>query len=80
MPWNLNPTPWTLNPNLKSKPEQLRKTAEMVATFGKGIMACDESPGTVGDGFAKVGIDNTEENRRLYRCVISLSLNSLTEA
>jgi|LauGreDrversion4_1035100.scaffolds.fasta_scaffold1426813_1 fructose-bisphosphate aldolase class I len=52
----------------------------MVATFGKGIMACDESPGTVGDGFAKVGIDNTEENRRLYRCVISLSLNSLTEA
>jgi fructose-bisphosphate aldolase class I len=42
----------------------------MVATFGKGIMACDESPGTVGDRFAKVGIDNTEENRRLYRCVI----------
>ena len=46
---------------------QLRKTAEMVATFGKGITACDEGPGTVGDRFEKVGIENTEENRRLYR-------------
>jgi len=46
---------------------ELRKTAEMVATFGKGITACDEGPGTVGDRFEKVGIENTEENRRLYR-------------
>jgi hypothetical protein len=35
-----------------------------VATFGKGITACDEGPGTIGDRFEKVGIVNTEENRR----------------
>jgi len=47
--------------------EELEATAKAVATFGKGITACDEGPGTIGDRFAKVGIENTEENRRLYR-------------
>ena len=45
----------------------LEKTAAAVATHGKGITACDESPGTIGDRFEKVGIENTEENRRKYR-------------
>ena len=45
----------------------LERVAEAIATSGKGITACDEGPGTVGDRFSKVGIDNTEENRRLYR-------------
>eukprot|EP00662_Eupelagonemidae_sp_cell21_P025022 gene25022-15657_t len=34
---------------------------------GKGITACDESVGTIGGRFEKVGIENTEENRRTYR-------------
>merc|ERR1719199_628824 len=42
----------------------LEETAAKVATFGKGITACDEGPGTIGDRFEKVGIVNTEENRR----------------
>jgi len=46
---------------------ELRQTAEAIATFGKGITACDEGPMTVGDRFEKVGIVNSEENRRLYR-------------
>ena len=57
--------------------EQLRKTAELVARSGKGIAACDESAGTMGERFAKVGIDNTEENRRLYRCAPPVSLRCL---
>ena len=45
----------------------LEETAAAVATHGKGITACDEGPGTIGDRFEKVGIENTEENRRKYR-------------
>lgn len=45
----------------------LEETAAKVATPGKGITACDEGPGTIGDRFEKVGIENTEENRRKYR-------------
>ena len=45
----------------------LEETAAAVATPGKGITACDEGPGTIGDRFEKVGVENSEENRRLYR-------------
>jgi fructose-bisphosphate aldolase class I len=45
----------------------LEKTAAALATPGKGITACDESAGTIGARFEKVGIENTEENRRNYR-------------
>jgi len=51
-------------------PEQraeLQATALAIATPGKGITACDESAGTIGKRFEKVGIENTEENRRRYR-------------
>jgi len=50
-----------------SEKAALEKTAEAIATSGKGITACDEGPGTIGDRFEAVGIENTEENRRLYR-------------
>jgi len=45
----------------------LENVCELIATKGKGITACDEGPGTIGDRFQKVGIENTEENRRAYR-------------
>ncbi len=45
----------------------LEKTAESVASVGKGITACDEGPGTIGARFKAVGVENTEENRRRYR-------------
>lgn len=51
----------------KSQKLELETTAAAVATPGKGITACDEGPGTIGDRFEKVGIENTEENRRKYR-------------
>ncbi|CAM9215665.1 unnamed protein product [Discosporangium mesarthrocarpum] len=46
---------------------ELVATATAMAQSGKGLTACDEGPGTIGDRFAKVGIENSEENRRLYR-------------
>ena len=51
----------------KERKDELEAVAAAIATFGKGITACDEGPGTVGDRFSKVGIENSEENRRLYR-------------
>jgi fructose-bisphosphate aldolase class 1 len=45
----------------------LEATAASIVTPGKGITACDESAATLGARMAKVGIENTEENRRKYR-------------
>jgi len=50
-----------------SQKAALEKTAEAVATPGKGITACDEGPATIGGRFEAVGVENTEENRRKYR-------------
>ena len=47
--------------------EQLAETALAMGAPGKGIIAIDESSGTIAKRFAGVGIENTEENRRAYR-------------
>ena len=47
--------------------EQLAETAQAMVAPGKGIIAIDESTGTIAKRFASVGIENTEENRRAYR-------------
>jgi fructose-bisphosphate aldolase class I len=39
---------------------------ELVAP-GKGILAADESTGTIEKRFASIGLESTEENRRAYR-------------
>ena len=47
-------------------PERLTPQ-KAIATAGKGILAADESTGTIGKRFAPIGVENTEENRRRYR-------------
>lgn len=47
--------------------EQLAETARAMVAPGKGIIAIDESTGTIAKRFAAVGIENTEANRRAYR-------------
>jgi fructose-bisphosphate aldolase class I len=34
---------------------------------GKGILAADESTGTIAKRFASIGVENTESNRQKYR-------------
>lgn len=46
---------------------ELRGIARQLATPGKGILASDESPNTIGKRLEKHGIENTPENRRKYR-------------
>lgn len=49
------------------KIDTLIETAEAMVAPGKGIIAIDESTGTIGKRFEAVGVENTEENRRTYR-------------
>ena len=46
---------------------ELCATAAAISTPGKGILAADESTGTIGKRFAPIGVENTEDNRRKYR-------------
>ena len=45
----------------------LQEIAAIMTGNSKGILAADESNGTCGKRFDSVGIEKTEENRRLYR-------------
>ncbi|MDP9381200.1 MAG: fructose-bisphosphate aldolase class I [Chloroflexota bacterium] len=47
--------------------EQLESTAEALVVHGKGILAADESFGTIQKRFNAVGIESTEDTRRAYR-------------
>jgi fructose-bisphosphate aldolase, class I len=47
--------------------EQLERTAKELVPQGKGLLAADESFGTIGKRFEAVGIEANEETRRQYR-------------
>jgi fructose-bisphosphate aldolase class I len=47
--------------------EKLHETATAIVAEGKGILAADESDGTIKKRFDSIGVESTEENRRGYR-------------
>ena len=47
--------------------QTLEETARELVAPGKGILAADESFGTIGKRFEAVGIESSEESRRAYR-------------
>src|SRR5450631_2150144 len=47
--------------------EELNTIAKKMVVPGKGILAADESTGTIQKRFDKIGVANTEDNRRDYR-------------
>ena len=47
--------------------QQLESTAKALVAEGKGILAADESEGTIKKRFDSIGVESTEENRRAYR-------------
>lgn len=46
---------------------ELAQTAKAIVADGKGILAADESTGTIGKRFTGIGVENVEANRRAYR-------------
>lgn len=59
--------------------KELRDIANAIIAPGKGILAADESTGTVGKRFAQINVENVEENRRLYRQLLFTAGKGLAE-
>lgn len=65
------------NPFLLSSSEELIKNARYIATPGKGILAADESTGTIGKRLASINVENIESNRQALRELLFTSPNAL---
>lgn len=46
---------------------ELQEVAQALVAPGKGILAADESTGTIRKRFDQIGVESTEESRRAYR-------------
>lgn len=55
--------------------ETLAATMEHMLQEGKGILAADESNGTIAKRFEAIGIENTPENRQDYRLLLATTPN-----
>lgn len=51
--------------------DELSATIEHLLQDGKGILAADESSGTIGKRFDSIGVENNEANRRDYRLLLA---------
>lgn len=58
------------------KCDELIKTANYLATPGKGILAADESTATIGKRFAGINVENVETNRQAYRELLFTAPNT----
>ncbi len=56
---------------------ELNKVAVAMTAPGKGILAADESSGTIGKRLAAVGVQSTEENRRDYREMLFTAVEAM---
>ena len=60
-------------------PKTLEEIANYIVADGKGILAADESTGTIEKRFKSIGVESTEGNRRKYREMLFRS-SAMTEA
>jgi len=63
-----NPT--QLNMSLEKYGDELKETAAKLTRPGFGLLACDESTGTVGARLESIGVENIEENRAEWRSLL----------
>ncbi|HSZ74216.1 MAG TPA: class I fructose-bisphosphate aldolase [Rhizomicrobium sp.] len=57
----------------------LSATARAMVAKGKGLLAADESTGTIQKRFDKIGVENTENNRRDYRELLFRSTGAMRD-
>ncbi len=48
----------------------LQETAQALVAAGKGILAADESSGTIKNRLDSINVESTEQNRRDYRTLL----------
>jgi fructose-bisphosphate aldolase class I len=63
----------------KENQEELRRIANAITAPGKGILAADESTGSMEKRLAPLGLENNEENRRKYREILFTSDATISE-
>ncbi|KAL4223018.1 hypothetical protein ACF0H5_016496 [Mactra antiquata] len=63
----------------KEQEDELRDIAKKIVAPGKGILAADESTGSMGKRLGPIGVENNEENRRRYREVLFTSDASMAD-
>src|SRR5258708_34745777 len=56
---------------------ELNRVANAMVVPGKGILAADESTGTIKRRFDSIGVENTEDNRRDYRELLFRSADAM---
>jgi len=59
--------------------EQLNKVAAAMTAPGRGILAADESTGTIGKRFDAIGVPSTPDNRRDYRELLFRSSEAMSK-
>jgi fructose-bisphosphate aldolase class I len=62
-------------PLSSAQEDELRAIAAKILSPGKGILAADESSGTIGKRFDSIGLENTEKNRQKYRQLLFTTSN-----
>jgi len=58
---------------------ELNKIAQAMVTPGKGILAADESTGTIKKRFDSIGVDSTADTRRDYRELLFRSTEAMSK-
>lgn len=58
---------------------ELNRVANAMVAPGKGILAADESGGTIKKRFTAIGVDSTENSRRDYRELLFRSAKAMAE-
>src|SRR3954463_7897487 len=56
---------------------ELNKVAEAMVAPGRGILAADESSGTIKNRFDAIGVESTADNRRDYRELLFRSSDAM---
>jgi fructose-bisphosphate aldolase, class I len=59
--------------------DELNKVAQAMVRPGRGILAADESSGTIKKRFDAIGVESSEENRRDYRELLFRSTDAMSK-
>lgn len=65
-----------LGMSLEKYGDELKATAAKLTRPGYGLLACDESTGTVGARLEGIGVENVEANRAEVRNSVDISIGS----
>jgi len=58
---------------------ELKSIADKIVRDGRGILAADESNGTMGKRLSQISVENNEDNRRSYRSILMRSDKEMSE-